>query len=442
MKLLPDPVELSGRGTVSAMEQMVVVGGASMRGSVAVHGAKNAVLKHLVATLLAPGRHQIDNVPNIVDVELMCRVVEHIGADVTREGDRVTVDVPDDLLPEAPIDLVRRMRASILVLGALLARSGEARVALPGGDDFGSRPIDMHVEGLRVMGAEFELIHGVLHGSAPGGLRGTELQLEFPSVGATENLLLAGVMARGTTTIVNAAREPEIQDLAEYLGKMGANIRGAGTSTIEIEGTPTLAPASHRAVPDRLEAGTYLVGAAITAGDVTVTDCVPEHLRMEIRKLESAGCGIDAGKDWVRVTGPERPQPVDFATLPYPGFHTDMHPQMVALLAMASGTSVITENIYHARFRYVGELNRLGADVTLEGQHVIVRGVDRLSGCPVDACDIRAGAALVLAGAAADGYTVVANPEHIDRGYSGFDDRMRLLGVDITRQEGEPHPAG
>ena len=404
----------------------------------AVLGAKNAILKHFVAALMAPGRHRLDNVPDIVDVRLMGEVIEHIGAECRFMGSTVEIDVPEDILPEAPIDLVRRMRASILVLGALLARCGEARVALPGGDDFGSRPIDMHLEGLEALGAEFDLVHGELIARAPSGLRGTEVPLDFPSVGATENLLFAGVMAVGTTVISNAAREPEIQDLAEFLGKMGAVIRGAGTSTIEVEGVGRLSPASHRAVPDRLEAGTYLVAGAITGGDVTVRDCVPEHLRMELRKLGEAGCEVSVGKDWIRVQGPPRPRAVDFATLPYPGFHTDMHPQMVALLAVASGTSVITENIYSARFRYVGELNRLGADVSLEGQHVIIRGVDGLSGCPVDACDIRAGAALVLAGLIADGSTIVTDAQHIDRGYSGFDQRLRDLGADVTRRSVVP----
>jgi len=420
------------------VHELVVVGGRPLRGEVAVLGAKNAILKHFVAALMAPGRHRLDNVPDIVDVRLMGEVIEHIGAECRFVGSTVEIDVPEDLLPEAPIDLVRRMRASILVLGALLARCGEARVALPGGDDFGSRPIDMHLEGLEALGAEFDLVHGELIARAPGGLRGTEVPLDFPSVGATENLLFAGVMAVGTTVISNAAREPEIQDLAEFLGKMGAVIRGAGTSTIEVEGVGRLSPASHRAVPDRLEAGTYLVAGAITGGDVTVRDCVPEHLRMELRKLGEAGCEVSVGKDWIRVQGPPRPRAVDFATLPYPGFHTDMHPQMVALLAVASGTSVITENIYSARFRYVGELNRLGADVSLEGQHVIIRGVDGLSGCPVDACDIRAGAALVLAGLIADGSTIVTDAQHIDRGYSGFDQRLRDLGADVTRRSVVP----
>ena len=418
------------------MDRFVVGGGARLSGEVAVLGAKNAVLKHLVATLLAPGNHRIENVPGILDVHLMCDVIEHIGATARFAGTTVEVEVPDDLLPEAPIDLVRRMRASILVLGALLARTGEARVALPGGDDFGSRPIDMHLDGLEAMGARFELVHGVLEASAPDGLVGADVYLEFPSVGATENVLLAGVLARGTTTIGNAAREPEIQDLAEFLVRMGARIQGAGTSTIEIDGVPSLEPSTHRAVPDRLEAGTYLVGAAITGGEVTVRDCVPEHLRMELRKLGDAGCEYEAGKDFVTLQGPERARPVDFATLPYPGFHTDMHPQMVALLSLADGTSVITENIYAARFRYVGELNRLGADVQLEGQHVIIRGVPTLSGCPVDACDIRAGAALVLAGLRAEGYTTVTEAQHIDRGYAGFEQKLRSLGAEIVRETG------
>jgi UDP-N-acetylglucosamine 1-carboxyvinyltransferase len=416
------------------MEQIVVTGGRALHGSVEVCGAKNAVLKHLVAMLLATGEHRLDNVPGIADVDIMCRVLEHIGAAARREGSSLTVDIPDELRPEAPIDLVRKMRASILVLGALLARTGEARVALPGGDDFGARPIDMHLDGLEALGARFELRHGVLHAAAPGGLRGTEVDLEFPSVGATENVLFGAVMASGRTVITNAAREPEIADLAAALQEMGAAIEGAGTSTIGVEGVGELSPMRHRVVPDRLEAGTYLVGAAITGGDVTVTECVPSHLRMELRKLAEAGCEVETGDDWVRLTGPERPTAVGFATLPYPGFHTDMHPQMVALLSLATGTSVITENIYESRFRYIGELNRLGADVTTEGQHVIIRGVDSLSGCPVDACDIRAGAAMVLAGLRADGYTEVANPGHIDRGYQNFVPNLVTLGADIRRE--------
>jgi UDP-N-acetylglucosamine 1-carboxyvinyltransferase len=414
------------------METLRIVGGRRLSGDVSVLGAKNAVLKHMVATLLAPGSHVLANVPGIMDVIIMGEVLRHVGAECRLEAGELEIVVPDDLRPEAPLDLVRRMRASILILGALLARVGEARVALPGGDDFGTRPIDMHLDGLRAMGARFDLEHGVLRGSAPDGLTGTDVHLEFPSVGATENILLAAVLARGRTTIGNAAREPELADLAEMLNEMGGKVSGAGTSTIEIEGVPSLGPVRHRVVPDRLEAGTYAVAGAITGGDVTVRDCVPDHLRIELRKLEAAGCLIEAGYDTIRVVGPERPTPVDFATLPYPGFHTDMHPQMVAFLSLATGTSVMTENVYDARFRYIGELNRMGADVTPDGSHVVIRGVERLSGCEVDACDIRAGAAISLAALAADGETIVTHAHHIDRGYQDFAEKLAGLGADVT----------
>ncbi|MBT8211646.1 MAG: UDP-N-acetylglucosamine 1-carboxyvinyltransferase [Acidimicrobiia bacterium] len=414
------------------MKSLVVNGGARLDGSVSVLGAKNAVLKHMVATLLAPGVHRISNVPGILDVEIMGKVLEHVGATCTFDGDAITIDVPVDPNPEAPLELVRQMRASILVLGALLARCGEARVALPGGDDFGSRPIDMHLDGLRDMGASFELSHGVLVGSAPDGLRGADLYLEFPSVGATENLLLAGVLAHGVTTIGNAAREPEIADLAVYLNQMGAKVEGAGTSTITVRGVSGLTAADHRTVPDRLEAGTYAVAGAITGGRVRVERCRPEHLRMELQKMAAAGCEVEVGEDWLEVQGPERAKPVDFATLPYPGFHTDMHPQMVAFLSVAEGTSIMTENIYAARFRYIGELSRMGADITTDGQHVVVRGVPVLSGAEVDGCDIRAGAALVLAGLRANGQTIVTEAHHIDRGYAGFVPKLTALGADIT----------
>lgn len=416
------------------IETIHVVGGTPLEGEVGVLGAKNAVLKHMVAAMLAPGTHQLSNVPAIADVAIMGEVLSHAGASCTRDGTTLHIAVPETPNPEAPLELVRKMRASILILGALLARCGEARVALPGGDDFGSRPIDMHLDGLREMGATFELSHGVLEAAAPDGLHGEEIYLEFPSVGATENLLLAAVMASGTTVISNAAREPELADLASYLNKMGAKIEGAGTSTVTIRGVPGLAPASHRVIPDRLEAGTYALAGAASGGRVTVIDCVPDHLRMEIRKLEAAGCEITSGEDWFTVVGPDRAQPIDFATLPYPGFHTDMHPQMVAFLATAEGTSIITENVYAARFRYVGELNRMGADITTDGQHVVVRGVDQLSGCEVDGCDIRAAAALVLAGLAADGETSVVDADHIDRGYADFVPKMAAMGANISRR--------
>jgi len=414
-------------------DSILVRGGTPLHGTVGVLGAKNAVLKHMVATLLAPGTHTITNVPGIVDVTIMGNVLEHIGAICIRDGSTLTIEVPEVPNPEAPLDLVRKMRASILVLGALLARTGEARVALPGGDDFGSRPIDFHVKGLEAMGATFDLRHGVLYGSAPDGLTGTEVFLDFPSVGATENLMLAAVLAHGTTTIGNAAREPELTDLAEYLMKMGAKIDGAGTSTLEIHGVSHLDPAVHHTVPDRLEAGTYLVAGAMSRGEVTVTGCRPEHLRMELQKLEAMGCVITKTENSVTVHGPQRPIAVDIATLPYPGFHTDMLPQLVAFLAISEGTSIVTENIYAGRFRYLGELNRMGADVQPDGQHVVIRGSDELSGCEVDGCDIRAAAALTIAGLRADGETLITNAHHVDRGYQDFVPKLASLGADITR---------
>ncbi|HEX2154873.1 MAG TPA: UDP-N-acetylglucosamine 1-carboxyvinyltransferase [Acidimicrobiia bacterium] len=415
------------------MGQIIVEGGPALHGTVGVLGAKNAALKEMASTLLAPGRHRLGNVPDILDVHLMAEVLEHVGCHVQRSGHDLHIVVPDEIRPEAPLHLVRQMRASIVVLGPLLARCGTARVAQPGGDDLGARPIDFHLEGLERMGASFELVHGELIGNVSGSLTGADIELPFPSVGATENLLFAAVLAKGETTIVNAAREPEIQDLVVQLQAMGADISGDGGAIMRISGVGGLDPAEHQVVPDRLEAGTYAVAGAITGGDVTVTACVPEHLRMELRKLEEAGVEVDRGDGWLRVRGPDRPEAVDFATLPFPGFHTDMHPQMVALLTIAHGTSVITENIYDARFRYIGELTRMGADITTEWQHAVVRGVDQLSGCPVLAHDIRAGAAVVLAGLRADGSTVVDEIHHIDRGYEDFVGRLTGLGAKIRR---------
>ena len=415
------------------MSVITIEGGRSLSGTVGTLGAKNAVLKEIVATLLAPGRHHLTNVPAILDVDLMVDVLAYTGCRVDRGEHEMHVVVPEELKPEAPLELVRAMRASIIVLGPLLARCGEARVAFPGGDDLGARPIEWHMHGLEQMGASFELVHGELVGRIDGRLKGTEVELPFPSVGATENLLLAGVLAEGETVIVNAAREPEIQDLVTFLRKMGANIEGEGTSLITVEGVERLSPAKHSVIPDRLEAGTYAMAGAITGGDVTVTGCNPDHLRMELTKLEAAGCEVERGDGWLRVRGPERANAVDFATLPYPGFHTDMQPQMVALLSVASGTSVITENLYDSRYRYVGELARMGADISIEAQHAIIRGVERLSGCPVIAPDIRAGASLVLAGLVADGETTVAEPSHIDRGYEDFVGRLTSLGARVGR---------
>jgi UDP-N-acetylglucosamine 1-carboxyvinyltransferase len=366
---------------------------------------------------------------------LMGELLSHMGCNFQVVNGDTAIVVPDQLRPEAPLELVRQMRASIVVLGPLLARCGQALVALPGGDDLGARPIDMHLDGLRRMGASFQLVHGVLEGKAPFGLSGAEIELPFPSVGATENLMLAGALATGVTTIVNAAREPEIADLADHLVAMGATVSGAGTALLHVTGFSELKPADHRNIPDRVEAGTFAMAAAISAGDVTVTGCQPAHLRMELKKLEEAGCEVERGEGWLRVRGPDRPKAVDFATLPFPGFHTDLHPQMVALLAIAEGTSIVTENLYDARFRYVGELARMGADITTEWQHAVVRGVKELSGCPVLAPDIRAGAALVLAGLRADGLTTVGDAGHIDRGYEDFVGKLASLGAVVGRRE-------
>lgn len=415
------------------MEQLVVTGGPVLSGSVEVYGAKNAVLKEMPVMLLAAGQHRLSNVPKIIDVDLMTRVLTHIGAVCSYEDHKLTVDVPETLNAEAPLELVRQMRASIIVLGPLLARTGSARVAFPGGDDLGARPIDMHLDSLRKMGAEFSLEHGVLQGRVSGRLQGATIDLEFPSVGATENILLAAVLAEGQTVISNAAREPEIQDICTQLTSMGAKISGAGTGTIIIDGVSVMHPADHSVIGDRLEAGTYAVAGAITGGEVTVTGCDPQTLRMELRKLEEAGCEVERFEKSFSILGPKRAKAVDFATLPFPGFHTDMQPQMVALLATADGTSVVTENLYDARFRYTGELARMGADVSNEWQHAVIRGVPQLSGCPVIAFDIRAGAALVLAGLAADGYTTVSDIHHIDRGYEDIDGKLRALGANISR---------
>jgi UDP-N-acetylglucosamine 1-carboxyvinyltransferase len=415
------------------MDEIRVKGGTPLHGTVGVLGAKNAVLKEMAATLLAPGRYVLSNVPGIFDVELMADVLRHTGAFCELSGHELSVSVPNRLVPEAPIDLVRQMRASIVILGPLLARCGEARVALPGGDDLGARPIDYHLDAFEKMGASFSLEHGVLVGTTDGRLTGTEIELPFPSVGATENVLLAASLADGETTIVNAAREPEIVDIAAMLNEMGAQISGAGSAIIRITGVAELQPVHHRVVSDRLEAGTYAMAGAISGGDVTVTACNPADLRMELRKLEESGCSVESGGDWLRVVGPDRANATDFSTLPFPGFHTDMQPQMVAFLATADGTSVITENIYDARFRFIGELSRMGADITTEWQHAIIRGVDRLSGAPVLAHDIRAGAALVLAGLRAEGETVVGDPYHIDRGYEDFVPKLASLGAVISR---------
>ncbi|MDT7572992.1 MAG: UDP-N-acetylglucosamine 1-carboxyvinyltransferase [Actinomycetota bacterium] len=410
-----------------------MAGGARLAGEVTVTGAKNSVLKLMAASLLAEGRTHLTAVPDIMDVSIMSEVLRRLGCTVTRAPGTVTIDVPAQLGHEADYDLVRRMRASIAVLGPLVARCGEAKVALPGGDAIGSRGLDFHMAGLVKLGASVESEHGYLIATAPR-LTGAQIWLDFPSVGATENLLMASVLAKGATTIDNAAREPEIVDLCDFLVAMGAAIEGIGTSTLVVEGVERLQPAEHATLPDRIVAGTWAYAAALTRGDVYIRGGRAEHLEMPLDKLAMAGAGVSSDLDGFRVTMDGRPKSVDVVTLPYPGFPTDLQPMVLALNAVAEGTAMVTENVFEARWMFVNELARLGADVRTDGHHAVVRGRDKLSGAPVRAHDIRAGAALVLAGLVADGTTEIADVHHIDRGYEGFVESLVALGAEVRRE--------
>jgi UDP-N-acetylglucosamine 1-carboxyvinyltransferase len=417
------------------VEALRVVGGSRLSGEVAVTGAKNSVLKLMAAALLAPGRTVLSNAPDILDVEIMAELLRRLGCDVSHAAAEglVVIDVPEVLEHRADYDLVRRMRASITVLGPLLARCGVVDVALPGGDNIGSRGLDMHMSGLQRMGAHVTSEHGYLIARTDGGLRGATVWLDFPSVGATETLLMAAVTAHGRTVIDNAAREPEIVDICTMLIAMGASIDGVGSSTLEVEGVSALHPVEHATVPDRIVAGTWAVAAAMTRGDITVRHARPEHLEIALDKLVTAGARVTALDDGFRVTMDARPRSVDIVTLPYPGFPTDLQPQFIALNAIADGAALVTENLFEARFRFVHELVRLGADVQTEGHHALVRGREMLSGAPVEATDIRAGAGLVLAGLVAEGETTVHEVHHIDRGYAGFVADLQRLGADVER---------
>ncbi|AYY14271.1 UDP-N-acetylglucosamine 1-carboxyvinyltransferase [Actinobacteria bacterium YIM 96077] len=420
------------------MERLRVTGGASLRGSVRVSGAKNSALKLMASTLLAEGNSTLRDVPAITDVHYMAELLRRLGADVTRADNTVTIGVPDKVAHEAPYELVRRLRASICVLGPLLARCGAADVALPGGDAIGSRGLDMHIAGLQRLGAEVDVEHGYVVARAPRGLHGTLIGLDFPSVGATENILMAAVLARGETVIDNVAREPEIVDLCEMLIEMGARIDGVGSSTLRVEGVDRLEPADHVTVPDRIVAGTWAVAALMTRGDITVTNARADHLELVLDKLTRAGAEIEAGANGgLRVAMSDRPRAIDVVTLPYPGFPTDLQPMVVALNAVADGTAMITENVYEARFMFVNELVRLGAEVRIDGHHAVVRGRESLSGAPVVATDIRAGAGLVLAGLVSAGETLVSAVQHIDRGYPNFVGQLGELGAEVVR---EPDP--
>jgi len=410
-----------------------VTGGARLAGDVTVTGAKNSVLKVMAAALLAEGTTTLASVPDIIDVPIMSEVLRGLGADVQGHAPEIAITVPEAIGHEADYDHVRRIRGSICVLGPLLARAGQARVALPGGDAIGSRALDLHVHGLERLGATFDNAHGYLIAEAPS-LAGAQIWLDFPSVGATENILMAAVLAKGTTVIDNAAREPEIVDLCDMLVAMGAQIGGIGTSTLEIDGVEALQAAHHDVVPDRIVAGTYAFAAAMTQGDIAVHGAKAEHLEIALDKLVQAGAAVTQLEDGFRVRADVRPTAVDVVTLPYPGFPTDLQPMAIALNAVADGVAFVTENIFEGRFMFIDELVRLGADVRTDGHHAIVRGRERLSGAPVRATDIRAGAGLVLAGLVADGVTLVADAHHVDRGYQDFVESLTALGARIKRR--------
>ena len=417
------------------MSRLLVRPSGPLAGEVAIRGAKNSALKLMAACVLAEGRYVLRNVPQISDVEHMCALLEAMGMQTRWREDRALEIVRGaEVVPDAPYELVERMRASSAVLGPLLAAVGTARVAMPGGDDFGARPIDMHLQGLEALGATFTLSHGVINGAAPK-LVGTEIVLEYPSVGATENLLMAAVLAEGTTTVHNAAREPEIADLAAFLNRMGGQILGAGSSVIVIEGVDELRAVEHTVIPDRIEVATFLCALGVAGGELTLRDVRPDHLDLLVEKLGRMGIRIspEEGGLWAMANG--QPRPVDVATLPYPGLATDYLPLLVALQCFAAGTSYATENVFAGRFRYIGELARMGAQVRVDGHHLVIDGVERLSGAPVRALDIRAGAALVIAALGADGETLISDAEHLDRGYESLVERLVAIGVDVERRD-------
>ncbi|MBM6816928.1 UDP-N-acetylglucosamine 1-carboxyvinyltransferase [Olsenella uli] len=416
------------------MDVIQIEGGHRVTGEVRVEGAKNSALKLMAATIMAPGVTTLTNVPNIADVHVMGKVLKNIGAkiEVVNEHE-LRIDTSSVDSWETPYHLVAQMRASTAVLGPLLSRFGKAVVAMPGGCNIGARKIDMHILGLEALGVEFKVDHGNIHASAPHGLKGETVTLSFASVGATENLMMASVFAEGVTTIDNAAREPEIVDLANLLNEMGAKIKGAGSPVIEIEGVSELHPVTHKVVGDRIEAGTFLAIGALTGEPVTVRGFEPKHLGLVLRKYEQMGVTIECG-DRVCTAWRDRPLvPTDIQTLPFPGFPTDMQAQTMCLLALAKGSCIITENVFENRFMLASELSRMGANITIEGHHAIVHGVDGFSGAQVKSPDLRGGAALVMAGLVADGITTVSDIHHIDRGYEGFVEKLASLGARVRR---------
>lgn len=416
------------------MEKLVIHGGTPLRGTVRVSGAKNAVLPIIVASMLGTTKSTLTEIPKLDDVHTVCDVIGSLGVKIENpQKGTLTMDASELTATSAPYDLVRRMRASFLVMGPLLARKGRAQISLPGGCSIGARPIDLHLKAFEAMGAVINLENGDIEASVPNGLKGAQIYLDFPSVGATENILMAASMAEGKTVLENAAEEPEIVDLATYLNSMGANIRGAGTNVIRIEGVKELHGATHSVIPDRIEAGTFMVGAAMTGGNIFVENALSEHLKPLIAKLKEVGAEVQEEIDGIRVIGRSPLRPADIKTLPYPGFPTDMQAQFMALTTICEGTSVITETVFENRFMHVDEFKRMGAKIRIEGRSAIVEGVPKLKGACVNATDLRAGAALVLAGLVADGETHVGYLYHIDRGYDNLVLKLQRLGADIVR---------
>ncbi len=430
-------VDLAYRDGRERQDRIVVNPSGPLEGTVTIGGAKNSVLKLMAACLLTEGANVIHNVPDIDDVLVMTEVLRAMGVSVERSGDSLTVDRPPEIIPEVPYGLAEQLRASTAVLGPLLAGAGQALVALPGGDDFGPRPIDMHIAGLEAIGCRFEVSGGDVHAVADH-LVGNSVLLEFPSVGATENVMMAAVRAKGTTVIDNAAREPEIADLAGFLNHMGGRVVGAGTATIVVEGVNELHPTEHTAMSDRIEAATFLSALGVAGGEITLRGARPDHMTMLCRKLGDMGVRTSSDPEGMWAMSRGRLRSADVSTLPYPGLPTDCKPLLVAMLSVAEGVGIVTENLFSGRFRYVDELVRMGADIRTESHHAVIRGVERLSGAPVRASDIRAGAALVVAGLAADGVTEVLDPHHIDRGYENLADKLGALGADVRREQ----PAG
>jgi len=414
------------------LDKLIIKGGKKLAGEVTVSGSKNASLPIFVSTILAPGMHEISNVPFLRDINTTIKVLETLGAVVEGNGNVVRIDTTNVDNHEATYELVKTMRASVLVLGPLLARLGKARVSLPGGCAIGARPINLHLKGLAAMGADINLTHGYVEAKAKR-LKGARINFDVSTVGGTEHLMMAAALAKGETILENAAREPEIVDLAIVLTKMGARIDGAGTDTIRITGVSELGPVSHRVMPDRIEAGTFMIAAAITGGDVRISGMQLEHLDALVFKLQDAGVEIINKDNVVRVRGPKRISSVNIKTRPYPGFPTDMQAQFMALMCIADGASVISENIFENRFMHVSELLRFGADIVVEGNSATVKGVKRLSGAPVMATDLRASASLILAGLASDNTTEISRIYHLDRGYEAIEKKLSGLGADIQR---------